>query len=402
MSPEIARMLLMPSPCAYKTRFIAELFRPALCLSALAFLTATSPSFASPRTRTSIALRSLQQHADVATSAEAELRAGILLTQRGHFSEAIPHFLNARGHVADEYAANFNLALCYVAIRQFENALTILDSLKAGRNTAIVNNLLTQAYVGLGQFSRASESFQQAVAQSPNDEKLYLFIADACLDQAAYDFGLQVLNTGLQHLPHSSRLHYQRGVFLSFENNPDAAVADFDSARKFDPQSDIAYMAAGQTDLLEGDVPEAVRVTREGIKKGHTNYVLLAIFADAVLRSGVQTGTPEFSEAESALKQSIAEKPGYSDSHVFLGELDLSAGKIEDAISELETARKLDPESAAIYSHLAVAYRRKGDPAAAEKMLKELAALNQRQSEKYKTAASGSRAGYISSGRLPH
>ena len=395
-------MLSMPSRRGSKTQIAAGIRNFALCLTLIAFPAAISPAFASPRTRTSIALSSLQQQ-DVSTSAAAELRAGISLTQRGHFSEAIPHFLNARGHVADEYAANFNLALCYVATRQFEKAVAVLDALKAGQNSATAtNNLLTQAYVGLGQYSRASESFQKAVAQSPDDEKLYLFIADACLDQSAYDFGLQVLNAGLQHLPRSSRLHYQRGVFLSFENSPDAAVADFDSARKLDPQSDVAYMAAGQKALLEGDVPEAVRVTREGIQKGRTNYILLAIFADAVLRSGAPIGTPEFSEAESALKQSIAEKPNYSDSHAFLGELDLSAGKIEDAVSELETARKLDPESAAVYSHLAVAYRRKGDPATAEKMLEKLAALNQRQSEKYKTGASGSRAGYISSGRLPH
>lgn len=316
--------------------------------------------------------------------------------------EAIPHFLNARGHVTDEYAANFNLALCYVATGKFEDAISILTPLRTQSATAAVNNLLTQAYVGLGQYSRASDSFQKAVEQTPDDEKLYLFIADACLDRGAYDFGLHVLNTGVSHLPRSARLHYERAVFLSFENEPDAAVADFDLARKSDPQSDIAYMAAGQKELLEGRIPEAIRVTREGIRKGHSNYILLTIFADAVLRSGAQVGTPDFSEAEAALKQSIAEKSTFADSHAFLGELYLSAGEIQDAITELETARKLGPESASVYSHLAMAYRREGDSPAAEKVLEKLAALNQRQSARYKTDVSGNRAGYISSARVPH
>jgi Flp pilus assembly protein TadD len=33
------------------------------------------------------------------SNAEAELQAGIALTRSGHFKEAIPHFLNARGRV---------------------------------------------------------------------------------------------------------------------------------------------------------------------------------------------------------------------------------------------------------------------------------------------------------------
>jgi len=365
---------------------------------------AISPASGLPQGNTPLEAspRAVAQQAGASTSSEAELRLGILLTQKGNFSEAIPHFLNARGHVADEYAANFNLALCYVATKQFENAIAILNDMRAQDATVAVNNLLAQAYVGLGQYSQASKSFQRAVEQAPNDEKLYLFIADACLDRGAYDFGLQALNTGVSHLPHSAGLHYERGIFLSFEDELDAAVADFDLARKSDPQSDIAYMAAGQEELLEGDVPEAIRVTREGIKKGRSNYILLTIFADAVLRSGVQAGTPQFSEAESALKQSIAEKPNYADSHAFLGELYLSAGRIDDAIGELEAAHKLEPESASVYSHLAIAYRRKGDSAAAGKALEKLAALNQQQSAKYKTDVSGKRAGYISSARLPH
>ena len=389
------RQNALPASGKIPVRRIA--YRAAIAAFTAASLPLAAPSHAKPLTPPP-----RQQQSGAPSSPESELRLGISLTQQGNFSEAIPHFLNARGRVADEYAANFNLALCYVATKNFANAIAILTPMRAQNTSVAVNNLLTQAYIGLGEYSHASESFKQAVGQTPNDEKLYLFIADACLDRGAYDFGLQVLNSGVSHLPHSARMHYERGIFFSFENDPDAAVADFDLARKSDPQSDIAFMAAAQKELLEGHVPEAVRVTREGIQKGHSNYVLLTIFADAVLRSGAQVGTPDFSEAESALKQSIAEKPNYADSHAFLGELYLSAGQIEDAIAELETARKLGPESAPVYSHLAMAYRRKGDAPAAEKMLAKLAALNQQESARYKTEGSANRAGYISSARLPH
>ncbi|HEV2222314.1 MAG TPA: tetratricopeptide repeat protein [Candidatus Acidoferrales bacterium] len=336
------------------------------------------------------------------SDAEKELQTGIALTQQGHFLEAIPHFLAAQGRVSDEYAENFNLALCYVGTEQFARAIEVLGTLKTdAHDTAAVNNLLAQAYIGTGRDKEAFSSFQQAVKQTPRDEKLYMFVAEECMDRQSYDLGLDVLNIGLRHLPSSSRLHYERGVFFSFENEPDSATADFDLASKLSPGSDIFYMAAGQKALLEGNMPEAVQVAREGIKEGHGNYILLTILGKAVGQSGVSAAQPEFREAQAALEKSVAERPNYAESRAALGELYLMAGRVDDAIANLEVARKLAPDDASVYSHLAIAYRRNGDANQAERMLAMLATLNQEQAAKYKSGAPGHKAGYISSGRAP-
>ena len=343
-----------------------------------------------------------RSHSSASSDAEGELQTGIALTQQGHFLEAIPHFLAAQGHVSDEYAVNFNLALCYVGTEQFGRAIHVLSTLKAnGHETAAVNSLLAQAYVGTGQDKEAFRAFQQAVKQTPEDEKLYMLVAEECMDRQAYDLGLDVLNIGLRHLPNSSRLHYERGVFFSFENESDAATADFDLASKLSPGSDIFYMAAGQKALLDGNIPEAVRVAREGIKGGHGNYILLTIFGKAVVQSGVSAAEPEFREAQAALEKSVAERPNYAESRAVLGELYLMAGRVDDAIADLEVARKLAPDEASVYSHLAIAYRRKGDAEAAKRMLAALAELNQEQAAKYKSGAPGQKAGYISTGQAP-
>lgn len=336
------------------------------------------------------------------SKAERELQAGIGLTQQGHFSEAIPHFLAAQGHVANEYAANFNLALCYVGTSQFTRAIEVLSTLKGGgHDIAAVNNLLAQAYIGAGEDKEAFRVFEQAVKQTPENEKLYVLVAEECMDRQSYDLGLDILNIGLQHLPRSSRLHYERGVFFSFENQPDPAAADFDLASKLSPGSDISYMAEGQKALLEGNMPEAVRIAREGIKNGHDNYIVLTIFGKAMIQSGVSPGQPEFREAQAALEKSVAERPSYALSQAALGELYLMAGRVDDGIAHLDTARKLAPDDASVYSHLAIAYRRKGDAEQAKRMLAALAALNQQQAGKYKSGAPGHKAGYASSGRVP-
>ncbi|MFZ0467002.1 MAG: tetratricopeptide repeat protein [Candidatus Acidiferrales bacterium] len=333
------------------------------------------------------------------SEAESKLQTGITLTRQGRFSEAIPYFLAARGHVTDEYAASFNLALCYLGTNQFDQAIQILDSLtKDGHETADVNDLLAQAYVGSAQPKKALAAFQQAAEQNPQNERLYLFVTDACMDHQAYDLGIEILNLGLQRLPHSARLHYERGVFFTFENQPDQAKSDFNAARELAPGSEIFYMAAGQAALLEGNIAEAIRITHQGIQNGHENYILLAIFGAAVARSGATPSQREFAEAQKALEKSAAERPDYEVSQIALGELYLAAGRLDDAIARLQNARLLAPTDTAIYSHLAIAYRRRGNLDEEKQMLTILSKLNQEQAEKYKTD-SPNKAGYVASGR---
>jgi tetratricopeptide (TPR) repeat protein len=309
--------------------------------------------------------------------AEAELQTGIALTRRGLFRDAIPHFLAAQGHVLNEYAADFNLALCYVGTNQFKRAIQVLSDLRnGGHSTAEVNNLLAQAYIGDSQNEQAFAAFQRAASLAPENEKLYVLVADACTDHKNYALGVKVVDLGLQHLPNSARLHYERGMFLSFLDRLDLGKRDLELASTLDPSSDIAYIAAGQKDMLEGNISEAIRVAREGIEKGHQNYILLTILGVALTRSGVSPGEPEFAEAQTALEKSVAEHPNDSSSEAALGKLCILGNRLDDAVAHLEIARQLDPSNKSVYSNLATAYRRQGKIQEAKNILAILAKLN--------------------------
>jgi thioredoxin-like negative regulator of GroEL len=80
---------------------------------------------------------------------ETELQEGIQLTKAGRFAEAIPYFLAARENTANEFAVEFNLALCYVGARRFAEAILVLRPLEEkNKENASVENLLAQALVG--------------------------------------------------------------------------------------------------------------------------------------------------------------------------------------------------------------------------------------------------------------
>jgi tetratricopeptide (TPR) repeat protein len=334
------------------------------------------------------------------SQAEEELQKGTALTRAGSFAEAIPHLLAARGRASNDYAASFNLGLCFVATGQPEQAIPILTALRtAGHDNADVNNLLAQAYVGDGQNQKALEALHAASKLAPEDEKLYLFVADACMAKQEYGLGLQVVDLGLDRLPISAHLHYQRGMFLALLDELDAGKKDFDQARGLAPETDIAFVAATQKAMFEGDVLEAVRAAREGVKKGHHDYVLLTLLGEALLRSGISPGQPEFTEAQEALEKSVSERPNYAGSQLALGKLMLLDNRLGDAIAHLETARQFNPNNASVYSNLAAAYRRRGDLKKAQSMLAVLANLNQAQAETFRSAPGDQKPGYAASGK---
>lgn len=333
--------------------------------------------------------------------ADAELQTGTALTRKGAFNQAIPHLVAARGRVANEYAATFNLALCYVGTSQFKKAIQILHDLRIGGHDGVdVENLLTQAYIGNAQPQEALISLQKAAALSPRNEKLYAFVADACMDKKDYRLGLKVVEIGLRDLPQSARLHYERAMFLTQLDQFDQAKPAFVLAARLAPGSEIGYLALAHEELFEGSIPDAIRTAREGVGKGYENHALLTVLGEALIRSGISPGQPEFSEAQTALEKAVAGQSNDPTSQIALGSLYLASGRLEDAITHLEMARHLEPGQPSVYSNLAKAYQRRGDTQSAQEALAALEKLNQDQANRIRFAPGDRRAGYAG-GALP-
>jgi tetratricopeptide (TPR) repeat protein len=319
--------------------------------------------------------------------AEAELRQGTVLTSKGLFSEAIPHLLAARGRVSNEYAASFNLALCYVGTHNFKVALQVLDDLRRGGHDGTdVEDLLAQAYIGNGQTKEGFASLQKAAAIAPQNERLYLFVADACMDRQDYALGLKIVEMGLRNVPQSARLHYERGVILSQMDEIDRAQEDFALVSRLAAGSDIGYISSAQKDLFDGNVSGAAQSARAGVSKGFQSPVLLTILGEALLRSGASPGQRDFDEAQTALEKAVAERPNDASSQIALGQIYFLAGRLDDAIAHLEKAREMKPGQPSVYASLAKAYQRRGESQKAQDALAILAQLNQQQAERIRSA----------------
>lgn len=317
--------------------------------------------------------------------AGTELSRGISLTRQGRFKEAIPFLQQAR-NATESYAAGFNLALCYLGMREFRQAIVTLNDLRvSGYDTAAMNNLLAQAYIGDGQHERAFQALKDASRQTPKDERLYAFVADACTDHYAYGLGLRVVDLGMRELPDSARLHYERAVFLARLDRLEEAKPEFQIAARLALGSDIGYLALIQERLYEERFADALTLAREGIKAGHRDYQMLALLGTILMHEGAAPGQPAFLEAHAALDASVAANATFSTSQIALGKLYLMEGKASDAVDHLEIGRRLEPGNPAVYTSLARAYRELGER---DKASASLATLSGLLREKGATTAS--------------
>jgi predicted Zn-dependent protease len=274
-----------------------------------------------------------------------------------------------------------------------EEALHILNELRQrGRENAGVENLLAQAYAKGGHSNEALEALRRAAQFTPKDEKLYVYVADAFLERREFGLSLQVIELGLEHLGDSARLHYERGYLLTVLDEPDAAKTEYERAAKLAPRSEIGYLASAQKSLLAGELSQAVDAARAGIREGHTDYQLLAILGEGLLRAGARPGEPQFTEAKSALEKSVEARMNYASSQISLGHVYLLEGDAGKAVEHLEVGRQLDAQNLSLYPLLAKAYQKQGQPQKAAAALAILARMNQEQAQKIRTAPGDTKA----------
>jgi len=322
---------------------------------------------------------SAPQNASQASSpinAQAELQQGTALTRSGLLEQAIPHLLAAQQAGADPYATTVNLAICNLGLGRYATVIDLLTALRvAGTNTAAIDNLLTQAYLGTSQTQLALAAFNEAATLTPTDEKLYAFIADACTDHHDYALGLNITDLGLKNLPNSARLHYERALFLAQLDRLTEARPEFRRAAELAPGTYIANLALVQLDLYDDRFPDAIKLLHEAIAAGHRDFQTLSLLGSVLMSAGAQPGHPEFLEAQSALEDSAQANPNYSATQLALGKLYLMEDRFQAAADHLEIALRLEPDNPSIYTSLAHAYRRLGDREKAAQMQAALAHL---------------------------
>ncbi len=330
--------------------------------------------------KASDALGGMPEEADT----QAHFEAGVMLAALKSYKRAAHQFELALPGYPDRYLVGFNLVLARVKSEEYLNAINEGENLVAnGYRKAELYNLLSEAYEKSGDTKRAYDSLRTATKLEPSGEANYIDLINLCVEHKNYDLGLEIAAVGLTHLPTSERIHVQRGVVFAMKEQFEEAEKEFEIAEKLAPKRSLPYVALALLWLQMNRSADAVAKLRKRVHEFPGDYLSLWYLGEALNRSGTTPGSPEQKEAIAALQRSVQLSPDISQSHELLGKFLNREGRLDEAVSQLELAIRLDPENQAAIYQLAQVYSKKGDAARAKPLFAKVSKMKAEERENF-------------------
>jgi tetratricopeptide (TPR) repeat protein len=313
---------------------------------------------------------------------EARFKGGLILGEAGDYKGAAILFSSARKNSADPYLAGYNQILMLIRAEDYADAINAFNQMiDEGYGRAELYNLVSDAYLKSGDLKQAYDSLRTATRLEPKAEDNYVDLVALCLDDQDYDLALEILDVGKHYVPNSYRLYVQRGFTLVMKGRTQDAETEFLAASHLAPDKSLPYIALGEVWMQIGQAQKAADMLRAKSKLPGADFLIPYVFAEALIRSGADAGTPVAAEAMAALERSIQVNPKFAHSHAELGKLLLKEGKTDQAIPELKLATELDPNDSGPFYQLGQAYRKTGQKAEADQMLERVAELHSPEHE---------------------
>jgi cellulose synthase operon protein C len=197
------------------------------------------------------------------------------LTSRGDSvrAEAILSETSARApNNADVLAA-----LAQVRLRQqdWAGAQDVAELLKArGDRSGISNEILGSALLGQERFDQSIETLKSAYSETPQAVRPMYALVTAYVRSGQTDEAEAFLNSVLTANPDSAEAHVLLGSLHAMKNEPDEAVAAYETAIERQPQNPVGYQALARHLLASGQFNDAEAILIRGREQAPDDYGL--------------------------------------------------------------------------------------------------------------------------------
>lgn len=280
---------------------------------------------------------------------------GTLLYDQDRFSEADSAFQHLIGSPSRSGAAHAFRGLCEYETGKYDDALAEFRAwARAGwRGAPEFHDVAAYHFALL--LTREGKFI----------EALYLMAAMAPRlgDNPELAEGMGLASLHLRYLPETYPPEDRERIWLAGKAALYAAQApkDFDRAQEYAGRLEERYgnvpevhAFRGQLFRFQGKATEAEREYRAELAIDPENLQSLIGMAGVDLEKGDSAEAAEFA------RRAIAGDAGSAEAHHLLGRVYLAEGDLHRSATELEIAKKLAPESAAVRAHLAMVYGKLG------------------------------------------
>ena len=257
-------------------------------------------------------------------------------------------------------SAQYRLAIVKFHTKQYRESERILQGLiDTGKRNGEILRLLAWCYHNRNRDEDAIRTFREAVQMDPTEERNYLDLGALLLEERKFSAASELANRTVNAFPASANALVLLGsVEFASERFTDAAKT-YSRALGIDRSNVEAILGLAKAQAAAGMGREAKATLEEAMKKfpGKASFELeLALL---LLKENDEKSNSQV-RAEHLLGAAAKHDPMLAEAQSQLGELALRRGQTAVALTYLENAVRLSPDSARAHFALARGYRRAG------------------------------------------
>jgi tetratricopeptide (TPR) repeat protein len=276
---------------------------------------------------------------------------GVCREQEGLADEAVKHFKKAVALKPDFKAAHNNLGGVYLLEGRYEDAIKAFrEVIRLDPKDAQARYHLARAEIATGQTQAGIDHLRQAHDLSPGDVAIAMALAQGYKEAGQKEAGLDVARR-LAMVPASPQasMELELGKLLLAYGNQDGAAERFHNALRLDPGAQETLFALGRDYFRRQDCKSALTLLE--IVGG--SMWMSATWHELVGYCHFKLGDP--ARAAGELHQAVEIDPRNEDYVIELSEVFLTYYHVSAAITLLEEATKVFPDSPRIWFAMGVA-----------------------------------------------
>ena len=186
---------------------------------------------------------------------------GVLLARYRLYDDAIQHFRSALEANPKSDEVMFDIADTYFRKGQYSEALdAAMQVSEQGRKDEAYLALLGDIYVHLGDATRATQVYEDAIARNPDNDQDYLSLALLQLRENSIDAAKQTLLKGQARVPGSGKILWGLGLVSAMEGNTAQAADQLARAVDLLPEWPGSYSTLGIFYYQTGQITKAREV----------------------------------------------------------------------------------------------------------------------------------------------
>ena len=314
---------------------------------------------------------------------EPYAQLGLLEARQGHYKLAVPLYRKALAINPAVTSVHLDLGLALFKDSNLKESIPEFTAvLKSQPGNQQVTTLLGMAHYGVAQYKEAAPYLREAAARDPQSLPLRLALAHSCLWTKQYQCVMDTYHEILALAPDSAEADMIAGEALDEMKDNAGATEMFRAAVKANPKEPNAHFGLGYLLWSQKKFPEAAQEFKAELANDPQHLQSMEFLGDADIQMN------QMDAAKPLLERVVKMDATLSLVHLDLGIVYTEADRKLDALRELTTAAKLDPNDVDAHWRLGRLYRAMGRKDEAKAEFDKASSLNKaRDEENYRRVA---------------